>query len=153
MHDVARGLDSRRRYRHATVLVVGSFAFVAAACSDGHPATAVPDLGLHGTYVGVSMTTSRGDVDPELVAQIRLTVRDGQVVLAADCNQAGSSFELRDGQLQTTEVTSTAIGCAAGTGSLDADLVDLLAAQPAVSAKADGVVLTDGDVRLEVRPE
>lgn len=136
----------RRRVAAAVTLLAG-LAGCAQATDDAPPAG---DPAPSGTYVVTAVT--EGGKPRQLVpgTEIRMTLSDGHLGLAAGCNHLGATYELEGDRLTVGRMGGTERGCPEPRMAQDAWLAGLFE-EPATLG-GDPLTLTAGDVVLTLVP-
>ena len=107
--------------------------------------------GLDGReFVSTSVTEAGAERPLVGGTQIRLSFADGQLGASAGCNTIGGAYRVEDGRLAFDGGGMTEMGCDDARHAQDDWLVDVLAADPAITLTGSDLTLTAGEVVIRL---
>lgn len=139
-----------RRLRLRAVLTATVAALVVTGCGGDEQGGARPVTAAALDGRTFTSTSVKGH-DLVRGTEVEITFEDGAISFSAGCNRSGSSFAVEDGRLRLRgDRSQTAIGCDVPRQQQDEWLGDLFDQGPAVAFDGDDLILTHGDVRIEL---
>jgi len=112
--------------------------------------TVEPDDLWGKTFQAQAVTGATTDEDLMSGVEFTISFEEGSMGASASCNSMGSSVELVDGQLMTSEVFTTQMACEEPLMAIDTWIIGLLEANPHVALDGERLTLTSGEVTVEL---